>query len=146
MALLNSGSFRSGFRSGSLTREALYEIYPFDDEVVLLDMPGSALRRVLETSSTRKGGGAFLQISGLKVKKEGEALSITVGDVPLEEKQLYQVAVNDFLAQGGDGYDVIRRVKSKRKTQLMIRDLLEKVLKEKQKISSSDLERRWKLP
>ena len=31
-------------------------------------------------------------------------LSITVGDAPLDADKTYRVAVNDFMARGGDGY------------------------------------------
>ena len=143
IALLNSGSFRSQFRSGPLTREILYEIYPFDDEVIVLDVPGSYLRKAIEASESKRGQGGFLQVSGLRIEKADGQLRILFGNELLNDRRKYLVAVNDFLAQGGDGYNVFRRIKSRRKTQIMIRDLLEETLKAKQKISSGDFERRW---
>ncbi len=146
IALLNSGSFRTDFKSGDLTREILYEIFPFDDEVVTLDVPGSYLRKAIEASELKKGQGGFLQVSGLKIERSGEELKILAGNEPLRDRQKYLVAVNDFLAGGGDGYDVFRRVKARRKTQRMVRELLESTLKEKQKITTDNIEKRWNIP
>ena len=73
-------------------------------------------------------------------------MNITVGNEPLSEKRKYLVAVSDFLAGGGDGYELLLRVKSRRKTQLMVRELLERALKDKQKISPADFEKRWNIP
>lgn len=143
IAFLNSGSFRSSFRSGSLTREILYEIYPFDDEIIALDVPGSAIRKAVENSDSKRGQGGFLQVSGLRIERSGDGLNILFGKEPLNDRRRYLVAVNDFLAQGGDGYNLFRGLKSRRKTQIMIRDLLEETMKSKQKISSGDLEKRW---
>ena len=146
VALINSGSFRTDFKSGELTRAILYELFPFDDEVVTLDMTGAGLRKIVEASALKKGQGGFLQVSGLKIHQEGGELVIRVGDEPLKDRQKYLVAVNDYLAGGGDGYDSFRRLKSRRKTQVMIRQLLENALKEKQKVSTSDIEKRWNIP
>ncbi len=146
VGLVNSGSFRSDFKSGDLTREILYEIFPFDDEVVSLEMTGFTLRKILEASSLKKDQGGFLQVSGLKIQKDGGDLKIFVGDQPLRDRQKYLVAVNDFLAGGGDGYESLKRLNSRRKTRVMIRELLEEALKERQKISTSDLDKRWNIP
>ncbi len=146
VALLNNDSFKSEFKSGDLTRDIFYQIYPVDDEVVALDVPGVYLRKVIEASASLKGQGGFLQVSGVKIEKAGDGLAISVGNEPLNDKRKYLVAVNDFLAGGGDGYELFRRVKSRRKTQLMIRELLENALKGKPKISTTDFEKRWNIP
>ncbi|HEY5037661.1 MAG TPA: bifunctional UDP-sugar hydrolase/5'-nucleotidase, partial [bacterium] len=139
VALVNSGAFRSDLHAGSLTRSDLYELYPFDDAVVVLDIPGIYLRKAIEASWQKKGEGAFLQVSGMKIDAKGGSLKIQVGTEPLSDRRKYRVAVNDFLSEGGDGYDLFRRIKSRKKTTLMARDLLEEALKTKQKISSGNL-------
>jgi hypothetical protein len=53
------------------------------------------------------------------------------------------LALNDFLADGGDGYEQLRRLKYRKRTDVMIRELLENALKAHRKIDSSDLEKRW---
>lgn len=146
IALLDNGFFHSGFKSGDLTREVLYQVCPSDSEITVMDVPGIDLRKALEESSAQKGQDGFLQISGLTAQKAGESLKIMVGDEPLNDRRKYQVAVNDFLANGNGGYDFFRKLKSRRRIQGSLRDLLEEALKEKPKITSADLEKRWILP
>jgi 2',3'-cyclic-nucleotide 2'-phosphodiesterase (5'-nucleotidase family) len=38
-------------------------------------------------------------------------LAMTVAGAPLSEERLYRVAINDFLARGGDGYNTFRDAK-----------------------------------
>ena len=54
--------------------------------------------------------GRFPQVSGMTVEFDprqpagSRVLSITVGGAPLDADKTYRVAVNDFMARGGDGY------------------------------------------
>jgi 2',3'-cyclic-nucleotide 2'-phosphodiesterase (5'-nucleotidase family) len=144
-ALLNNGSFTKGFKAGNLTRELLFQLYPSDSEIVVIDVPGLYLRKALEASAAKKGTDDFLQISGIAVQKDGNNLKIMVGSKPLNERRKYQVAVNDFIAGGGGGYAFFQKLKPRLKTQIMIRSLLEDSLKTKKKITPADLEKRWVL-
>ncbi len=146
IAILNNGFFKASFNSGDLTREILYDIFPIDNEIVAIDVPGIYLRKAIEESAAEKGKDGFLQISGVMVTKNGDDIQIKVGGELLNDKRKYQVAMNSFLADGGCGYDFFRRLKSRRKTQIMIRELLEETLKSKSKVSPADLDKRWDLP
>ncbi len=143
VAMINSDFFHSDFTTGTITREILYEMVPTDNEIVTVEIPGAYLRKTLEIAALKRGQGSFLQISGIKVQKTGDGLSIWVGNEPLKDRQKYQLALNDFLADGGDGYEQLRRLKYRKRTDVMIRELLESVLKERKKITSTDLEKRW---
>jgi 2',3'-cyclic-nucleotide 2'-phosphodiesterase (5'-nucleotidase family) len=143
VALINSDFFHSDFQTGTITREILYEMLPTDNEIVTVEIPGAYLRKTIELAETKKGQGAFLQISGLNVTRTGDTLSILVGNEPLKDHQKYELALNDFLADGGDGYDQLRRLKYRKRTDVMIRELLENALKTRKKIAATDLEKRW---
>jgi 2',3'-cyclic-nucleotide 2'-phosphodiesterase (5'-nucleotidase family) len=143
-AFINSGFFQGDFATGALNRETLYEICPADEEVITLRLPGSALRKILELSSRVKGSSGFLQVSGIKLKPQNGGLDIQVGLDPLEDHKIYTVAINGFLSGGGGGYELFRKyIKTRVKTGVMIRDLLESSLKTSPKLSSAELEKRW---
>ncbi len=146
IGLVNNGFFNPVFKSGDLTREAFYGLCPSDSDITVMDVPGAFLRKALEASAEKKGQEGFLQISGLKVQKKGDDVEILVGDEPLSDNRKYLVAVNDFLAGGNGGYDFFQRLKSRRKIQTSLRDLVEDALKAKSKIGPEDLEKRWTLP
>jgi 2',3'-cyclic-nucleotide 2'-phosphodiesterase (5'-nucleotidase family) len=144
VALMNSGSFRADLKSGTFTKGLLFSMLPFDDQVIVVQLTGSALRQALQRSLDKKGEGAFLQISGATVSGKAGALEITVGGEPLSSRRLYKVAVNDFLAGGGDGYEVFVRAKSHDKLGLKVRDLVEKDLKVRKTVPEAIDVGRWK--
>ena len=36
---------------------------------------------------------------------------VTIGGKPIDPKKLYRLAVNDYMARGGDGYDMLGKAK-----------------------------------
>ncbi len=143
IALINSDFFHSDFNTGTITRAILYEMIPTDNEIVTVEVPGGYLRKILEVAALKRGQGSFLQVSGIKVQQNGDSVSILVGDQPLKDRQKYLLALNDFLADGGDGYEQFRRFKYRKRTNVMIRELLEKALLSRKSLAGTDLEKRW---
>jgi 2',3'-cyclic-nucleotide 2'-phosphodiesterase (5'-nucleotidase family) len=143
VALIHSGAFVGDLKAGSFTRENLYTLFPYEDDVITFEMPGRVLRKIIEQSVTASGSAGFLQVSGLTISRAAEGLTILVGTEPLNERLRYKVATNGFLAEGGAGYDVFRQLKDREKTGLMVRSLLEAALKETPHLSTSPLEKRW---
>jgi 2',3'-cyclic-nucleotide 2'-phosphodiesterase (5'-nucleotidase family) len=144
IGLLNSGSFRSDLKAGNMTKGGLMSLLPFDDQVVTVQMTGSMIRQVLERSLAKKGESGFLQLSGISVSGKPGAMEITVGNEALSSRREYKVAINDFLAGGGDGYDVFSRLKSREKLDLKLRDVVEKELKAVQSVPDTVDTPRWK--
>ena len=144
IALLPNQTFKPVFKAGNLTREILYEVCPAEGDVVAIDVPGRVVRKALEVSKGFKGQDGFLQVSGLTVEGTGADMKVMVGGEPLNDKKRYLVAVNDFLAGGGAGYEFFRSLHSRRKTTLKVRTLLEEAIKSKVAWGPTDLETRWK--
>ena len=82
IAVLNGGGIRGDkvYPAGDLSYRTLYEIFPYGNTLTMLDLKGSDIREILETSASALVGpdddydsalrtptGGFLQISGLKV-------------------------------------------------------------------------------
>jgi 2',3'-cyclic-nucleotide 2'-phosphodiesterase (5'-nucleotidase family) len=106
LALTNKGGLRARLAKGPLTRRMVYELLPFDNELVSLDLTGAQLRALLAAAVA--GDGRPLEIGGGSyrvVVRDGERAvdAITVGTAPLDEAKVYRVATNSFLARGGDG-------------------------------------------
>jgi 2',3'-cyclic-nucleotide 2'-phosphodiesterase (5'-nucleotidase family) len=105
LALINSGTIRSSIDAGEVTLEELMTALPFDNSLVVVALSGDEVRAMLERSLRVVGEGAFLQVSGLRLRAEGTQLqAVEVGGEPLDGHRLYQVATSDFLVAGGDGY------------------------------------------
>ena len=121
VALINGGGIRGNrvFAAGStLTRKDILAELPFGDVTVVLALRGGELRAVLEHAVGRadEGAGRFLQVSGLAFGWNSSAPAgnrvgeIKVGGRKLAPQQLYRVAVGAYIAQGGDGYAMLRNV------------------------------------
>ncbi len=131
VAFMNSGSIRMGLEKGVLTERDIYNVFPFMDTVYIAEMTGQQLQQVLDVFA-EKGPGApgFLQVSGLSLKLfRGSALDIKVGGKDLDRNKKYRVAFNSFIAGGGDGYGVLRELKTKRDTGYNIPAILVDYLK-----------------
>lgn len=119
VGLTNGGNIRAGrvYAPGSsITRRDILAELPFNNRVVTVEINGQKLRRVIETGlrSLPDATGAFPQVSGLTIEADparpagNRIIAIKVGAEPLDEAKIYTVATNDFLASGGDGYDLLR--------------------------------------
>lgn len=112
VALMNSGGIRAGIDAGPVTLKEVLTAFPFDNMVVAVKLPGSAIRAALERSASLEPDdlpGGFLQVSGLSYAIEGgRAVDIRVGGVPLDDARIYTVAMTNFTFAGGDGYTLFR--------------------------------------
>ena len=121
-AVTNGGGIRGGkvYPPGTTltARDVLTEL-PFDNRILTIEIAGADLRRALENglSQLPNPGGRFPQVSGLTIEADtsrpagDRIVSIKVGDAPLDERKIYRLATNDFMARGGDGYTGFRDAK-----------------------------------
>lgn len=118
-AVMNGGGIRAGriYPPGTtLTRRDILAEMPFNNRVVTVEIAGRELRRALENglALAPQAAGRFPQVSGLTIDADlarpagSRITAISVGGSPLVDDKLYTVAINDFLARGGDGYTAFR--------------------------------------
>ncbi|SEW27970.1 bifunctional metallophosphatase/5'-nucleotidase [Natrinema salifodinae] len=117
VALQNGGGIRSDqlYEAGELTRRTIVDILPFPNRTAKLEVSGATLREAIErgVSAVAEGHGRFPQVSGMAYAYEPDAPAgdrveaITVDGEPLADDATYELATNDFVASGGDGYEVL---------------------------------------
>ena len=117
IGLVNGGAIRGDKRytkGGSITRRDIVTELPFRTHIAVLQISGKHLKKALENavSKVEFASGRFLQVSGISFtysieKPAGERIqTLLINGLPLDPKQTYSVATSDYLARGGDGYDV----------------------------------------
>lgn len=96
----------------------LITVQPFGNRLTLVDLTGAEIMTALETSvkDAPEENGGFLHVAGLTFKYDstqpaGERVyEVNVMEdgtpTPLDADRTYSVAMNNFTAAGGDGYDV----------------------------------------
>lgn len=115
VAFVNGGGIREDVPVGDITKGKIAAIFPFGNLIVVKKITGQDLKAMLEwsVSDYPAAKGAFLQVSGLEfsfdpAKEVGsKVVEVKVGGEPLDLTKEYTVAVNDFMADGGDGYEML---------------------------------------
>ena len=120
-AIMNDGGIRADLvangtgPTSAVTYEALYTAQPFGNVVQVKTMTGDEIRRVLEQQFDGPDRG-LLQISATlayrydRGRPSGQRVdpsSIRIGGEPIELSRSYRIAMNEFLAGGGDGFSVL---------------------------------------
>ena len=145
-ALVNSGGIRAGLNAGDATFENALAVLPFGNTLAVLDLTGEELVAALDYGVSRPGEGAFPQVAGLKLvycaatpcpatlRSGGRVTMLAVNDVPVNLAARYRIAVNSYLASGGDGYAMLKEACARpggycRDTGLLDLDLLVEAFK-----------------
>lgn len=113
IAMQNSGGIQGNISSGTFTVGDLYTMLPFDNKVVLMNLKGEDILNILKISASRQRG--VIQVSGLKYSFEHKSpqdyklLSARLSNADSTESEIvpdaiYKVAINNFLAEGGDNF------------------------------------------
>ncbi|MGI9233024.1 MAG: bifunctional metallophosphatase/5'-nucleotidase, partial [Woeseiaceae bacterium] len=99
------GGIRNTLPAGDLTFGAVYEMFPFDNRVVRLELSGAELRRVLAAQAhrgRRRAGFSGMRVS-INCSNENMAIEIRLSDgTVLRDEDTVALIANDFLAFGGD--------------------------------------------
>lgn len=119
MAFMNRGGVRAELlpgADGAVTFGTLYTIQPFGNALVTRSYTGRQVLDLLEEQFTRSAGdlrilspSANLHYSFDRTKPDGARVSdVMLDGKPLDPAATYRVAISNFLADGGDGYTVLK--------------------------------------
>ncbi|MEO9901309.1 5'-nucleotidase C-terminal domain-containing protein [Nisaea sp.] len=119
-ALTNGGGIRgdTSYAAGHmLIRKDVLTELPFGNRTVTMRLKGPDLLAALENgvSQVEKGAGRFPHVSGISFAYDGRkpagsrVSDVKVAHTPLDLGKVYVVAVNDFIAKGGDGYKTFEK-------------------------------------
>ena len=135
VAFVNGGAIRGTIPAGAVTLKQVMRMLPYNDPIVTVKLTGAELRRALENSVSRiPAAGRFLQVAGITFRFDPAAPAgarvkdVRVGGAPLRPEREYSVAVNSFIAQGGDGFSMFPQARERIEHQTMLRDLFTKAL------------------
>ncbi len=106
LAVINSGGVRDSLPAGKLTYKDLLKVQPFGNTVATVELRGEELLAYL-TAVLRMspGSGAFPQFAGITlVVEQNTVRDARIRGVPLDPAKTYRMAINNFVAAGGDGY------------------------------------------
>ncbi|RXI56565.1 LysM peptidoglycan-binding domain-containing protein [Clostridium tetani] len=140
IAITNGGGLRCPINKGDITVGILYQLMPFDNTLVTMEVKGSDIKKIVENGIGNESIG-WAAISGLKVKYDlKQPFGNRIHDIKLSDgkeidmNKYYTLVTNDFMSEGGDNFD-FTSAKNKVDTNLPIRDALIKELRDVKTIS-----------
>jgi 2',3'-cyclic-nucleotide 2'-phosphodiesterase (5'-nucleotidase family) len=129
-AALTNGSIRAGLPQGPITVGNIFEIMPFENELTVVPVPGPVVRQLCDYA------GKFDNFAAVNLTWQNDivtkrAFNIQVGGLPLDTTRTYTLAINDYLANGGDGMSFLRPLRQTPATRTIRQAILDYVRREK---------------
>lgn len=120
--LLNYGGIRSTLNKGNVTTRTAYEIMPFENEVVILEMTSSQIQAMFEYLQKGKAH-PFTGIT-LQLDNAGSITKAQIQNKDIDTTKTYFVATSDYLKNGGDNMTFFSGSKSELVLNYKIRNVL----------------------
>lgn len=122
LAIMNVHGHRAGLPEGKITLENLYEVYPFSNKLIVLKLKGRDLLDVF--AAYIEIGGAGIS-SNVRLVGIGKSLkSALVDGRNVDPDKIYSVLTIDYLGDGNDGMESLKKAVSEEKTGVTLRDMM----------------------
>jgi 5'-nucleotidase len=134
IGFMNNGGIRKDLETSDASFTTNFghvqAVLPFGNTLVLMDLTGAQLKRLLEQQWPRASAtsGSVLQVSqDLRYQWDdsrpaGARLvpgSVKLAGVPIDDRQTYRVVANNFLAEGGDNFPEFAKGSKRIDTQIV---------------------------
>jgi 5'-nucleotidase len=112
VGIIGNGGIRGELPAGPVTYGQLYEVQPFENNLVKLTLTARQLQQVLE-HALGEDGNPSAHVAGAVVRYDPRrplgrrVRSVQVGGRALRRDAQYTLAVDDFIAGGGSGYNML---------------------------------------
>ena len=114
IAIQNGGGIRSSIDAGEVTMGEVLTVLPFQNTLSTFQVTGATIVAALENgvSEHEEGAGRFPQVAGMSYtfdvsQPAGSRISdVMVGGAPIDLEKVYGVVSNNYVRNGGDGYDM----------------------------------------
>ena len=99
--VLNHGGIRAIVSKGNVNARTAYQIMPFENNIVIVEMNGSSVKDMLSFLA-KSGRPHPVANTKLVLDKNGNYLKTEINGTTFDKNRTYYVATNDYLVQGGD--------------------------------------------
>ena len=101
LVLLNLGGIRSILPKGDVTTRTAFELMPFENKVIVAELPGSAILEMIDYLISEKKAHP---LSGMTftIDKDNKPKDIRIKGQAFDLSKVYNVATSDYLITGGD--------------------------------------------
>ena len=121
LSVVNIGGLRTPIPAGDITVGHIYELMPFENQLVVLTLPGEAVRQLLEYAAARQDAPLGNVTYTIRDKQPHD---IRIGGRPLNPNQPYRVVTSDYLALGGDKMTFLKDATASKEVGVTLRDAI----------------------
>ncbi len=124
-----TGGLRNDIAKGPITVSSIFELMPFENQLVLFNLKGEDALKVITYIATRGGQ----PVSGLRFNiKDKQPINIIINGKAFDVNKNYWVVASDYIASGGDDAVGFATPVSRKNIGLLVRDALLREVKEVQ--------------
>lgn len=122
----NLGGLRADLPAGDLTAKDIFSVMPFGNDLVLVELDGRTLRRLIERKVAGRSGG--ICVSGIQMTFDPEradydrVVKLLVRGEPWDPDRTYTAVCTSFLMEGNSGLEFLAAVPSEKITPTQITD------------------------
>jgi len=127
LSLMTTGGLRATIPKGPVTLSNIFELSPFENELVVLTLPGTTLQKLFDHGAQSKN--LVLKNASFTIKND-KPLNIKVNGKPLDPAKSYTMVVSDYLANGGDELFLLKEATKVEPTGILVRDALIKHIRQ----------------
>ena len=121
MGAITSGALRNPIDQGPVTVGDIFELMPFENEMMVLTLSGKTVQQMFDFAAARK----ILSVSNATFTvQNGKPLNILIGGKPFDPAKTYTLAISDYLANGGDNMGFLKDALKVEKASLLARDAI----------------------
>lgn len=132
-AVINIGGIRTSIGEGDILLRHVYEVMPFENEVVIVKMTGVQLQGLFNYYLENQKNNP---VSGMLIETEnGKINQALINGSPIVPNQTYHIVTSDYLAFGGDNMKFFTAGEMI-PTQIKLRDLFIEKFKQNPEIQS----------
>ncbi|WP_051397794.1 5'-nucleotidase C-terminal domain-containing protein [Runella limosa] len=131
VAVTNNGGIRTDLPQGNITLGKVYEVMPFDNDLVVLTLSGATMQKVIDFLAQRKE-----PQSGLKLvvdKATNKPKEVLIGGKPLNTEQTYTLITSDYMAMSSDLAPIVKNNQGYKALNYLMRDAMADYLRRKGK-------------
>lgn len=126
--VLNNGGLRAPIHIGAVTKANIFELMPFDNELVIIELNPKEMKFLLDyivqksiIISSKKSG---VPVSGIRLKiNNNEILRCFINTEKFNENKSYYLLTTDYLADGGDNMGFLKEC-VRHHTKRLLRDII----------------------
>ena len=128
ISLFNHGGIKTSLPKGPIRVKNIYELMPFENELVLVLITGQQLIDLADYITTRGGEGIAGMTFGMNQNK---AENIKVHGLAVDANKKYWLIASDYIVNGGDGMTVLTWAEKRIDTGHLMRSVIIEYLKKK---------------